>query len=138
MSRDPDEVDRYVADPLCGDDNPLTYGYLLDLFEVLGPPAGRLDAIACPVLVIAGDQDSSGAMGHHPTVLADSLKAAGVDVDLVLYPDARHELLNETNRDAVTADVLAWLRAHRWPTAFPSCDIERRNSDRGGVPGSGA
>jgi alpha-beta hydrolase superfamily lysophospholipase len=117
LSRDPDEVDRYVADPLCGDDNPLTYGYLLDLFEVLGPPARRLDAIVCPVLVIAGDHDPAGAMGHHPTVLADSLQAAGVDADLSLYPDARHELLNETNRDAVTADVIAWLRAHRSPTA---------------------
>ena len=37
LSRDPDEVDRYVADPMCGDDNPLTYGYLIDLFDVVAP-----------------------------------------------------------------------------------------------------
>ena len=31
------------------------------------------------------------------------------DVTVVLYPQARHEILNETNRDEVTADLLAWL-----------------------------
>jgi alpha-beta hydrolase superfamily lysophospholipase len=113
LSRDPAEVDLYVADPLSGDDNPLTYGYVLDLFAVLGPATTRLDAITCPVLVIAGDQDSAAAMGANPRGLADGLRAAGVPVDLTLYPGARHELLNETNRDQVTADIVAWLDAHR-------------------------
>jgi alpha-beta hydrolase superfamily lysophospholipase len=63
LSRDPDEVDRYIADPMCGDDNPLTSGYLLDLFEVLGPARSGLGSIACPVLVIAGDQDPAGGWG---------------------------------------------------------------------------
>ena len=74
LSRDPAEVDLYVADPFCGDDNPLTYGYLLDLFEVVAPAADRLAQIACPVLVIAGDQDPAAAMGAHPTGLADALR----------------------------------------------------------------
>src|SRR4029079_10418270 len=55
LSRDPDEVDRFIADPMCGDDNPLTYGYLIDLFEVVAPARDRLATIACPVFVIAGD-----------------------------------------------------------------------------------
>jgi alpha-beta hydrolase superfamily lysophospholipase len=38
-----------------------------------------------------------------------ALTAAGVDADLALYEGARHELLNETNRDEVTADVIGWL-----------------------------
>jgi alpha-beta hydrolase superfamily lysophospholipase len=109
LSRDEAEVDRYVADPMCGDDNALTYGYLIDLFDVVAPARDRLAAVRCPVLVIAGDQDPSGAMGAHPKTLAASLAAAGVPVDLTLYEGARHELLNETNRDEVTADVVAWL-----------------------------
>jgi alpha-beta hydrolase superfamily lysophospholipase len=111
LSRDPEEVDRYVADPFCGDDHPLTYGYLLDLFEVVAPAREELASVTCPVLVIAGDQDPAAGMGAHATKLADALDAAGVDVDLTLYPGARHELLNETNRDEVTADVVDWLEA---------------------------
>lgn len=111
LSRDPGEVDRYVADPLCGDDNPLTYGYLIDLFDVVAPARERLAAIGCPVLVIAGDQDPAAAMGAHPTHLADALTAAAVETELRLYEGARHELLNETNRDEITADVIDWLRS---------------------------
>lgn len=64
LSRDPDEVDRYLADPWCGDDNPLTYGYLIDLFEVLAPAVPRLADIGCPLLVIAGDQDPAAGRGR--------------------------------------------------------------------------
>jgi alpha-beta hydrolase superfamily lysophospholipase len=113
LSRDPAEVDAYVADPQCGDGNPLTYGYLIDLFEVVGPAPGRLGEIACPVLLIAGDRDPAAGDGAHPTALAKALTAAGVRNDLTLYPGARHELLNETNRDEVTADVVGWLDRHR-------------------------
>lgn len=113
LSRDPDEVDRYVADPLCGDDNPLTYGYLIDLFEVVAPARDRLGSVSCPVLVIAGDQDPAAGMGAHATAMAEALGAAGVDVEVTIYPGARHELLNETNCDAVTADVVGWLERHR-------------------------
>ncbi len=110
LSRDQEEVDRYIADPMCGDGNPLTYGYLLDLFDVVAPARDQLGSISCPVLVIAGDHDPAAGMGAHATKLADALRAAGGTVELTLYEGARHELLNETNRDAVTADVVDWLR----------------------------
>ena len=112
LSRDPEEVDRYIADPFCGDGNPLTYGYLLDLLEVVDPARARLAEISCPVYVIAGDQDPAAGMGEHATTLRRALRAAGVDADVTLYEGARHEILNETNRDDVTADVVAWLSAH--------------------------
>src|SRR5439155_10577298 len=106
LSRDAGEVDRYVADPMCGDDNPLTYGYLIDLFDVVVPARAKLASIGCPILVIAGDRDPAAAMGAHPTRLAEALRADGVEVDLKLYADARHELLNDTNRDQVTAEIV--------------------------------
>lgn len=111
LSRDPDEVDRYIADPMSGADNPLTYGYLLDLIEVLAPARDGFASIACPVLVIAGDQDPAAGMGAYPTKLASALRRAGVATTLTLYPGARHELLNETNRDEVTADVVSWMQS---------------------------
>ena len=112
LSRDADEVDRYIADPMCGDDNPLTYGYLIDLFEVVAAAREQLASIGCPVLVIAGDHDPAAGMGAHATALADALKAADVEIELTLYKDARHELLNETNRDEVTADIVNWFGSH--------------------------
>jgi alpha-beta hydrolase superfamily lysophospholipase len=113
LSRDPAEVDAYIADPYCGDANPLTYGYLIDLFAVVGPAPERLGEITCPVLLIAGDQDPAAGMGAHPTALAKALTAAGIENDLTLYEGARHELLNETNRDEVTTDIIGWLDRHR-------------------------
>ena len=47
----------------------------------------------------------------HATTLAAALEAAGVPVSLTLYEGARHELLNETNRDQVTADIVGWFEA---------------------------
>jgi alpha-beta hydrolase superfamily lysophospholipase len=94
---------------MCGDDNPLTYGYLIDLFDVVVPARAKLASITCPVFVIAGDHDPAAAMGAHATRLADALRAEGIAVDLEIYRGARHELLNETNRDQVTADVVDWL-----------------------------
>jgi alpha-beta hydrolase superfamily lysophospholipase len=111
LSRDADEVDRYIADPMCGDDNPLTYGFLIDLFDVVAPARGQLASIRCPVFVIAGDHDPAAAMGVHATTLADALEADGVDVDVALYEGARHELLNEVNRDQVTTDIIGWLQS---------------------------
>jgi alpha-beta hydrolase superfamily lysophospholipase len=111
LSRDPDEVDRYIADPMCGDDNPLTYGYLIDLFDVVALARDRLASISCPVFVIAGDHDPAAAMGAHATTLERALDAAGVPVGITLYEGARHELLNETNRDQVTADIIRWIES---------------------------
>jgi alpha-beta hydrolase superfamily lysophospholipase len=46
-------------------------------------------------------------------LLGQRYRNAGMaDVTVTLYPAARHEILNETNRDEVTADILTWLRAH--------------------------
>ena len=112
LSRDEAEVDRYIADPYCGDNNPLTFGYFIDLFDIVAPAAERVDAVSCPMLVIAGDQDPAAAMGAHATALATALAAKAVDVECKIYEGARHELLNETNRDDVTADIIAWLHAH--------------------------
>jgi alpha-beta hydrolase superfamily lysophospholipase len=97
---------------MCGDGNPLTYGYLIDLFDVVAPARQLLASISCPVFVIAGDHDPAAAMGAHATTLGHALEAAGVHVGLTLYDGARHELLNETNRDQVTADIVGWIESH--------------------------
>ena len=112
LSRDPAEVDLYIEDPFCGVGNPLTYGYLNELFSVLAPavePSAIEAGPRIPVLFIAGDMDPAGEMGAHPRALEKRLRDAGLDTTAHYYPEARHELLNETNRDEVHADVIAWL-----------------------------
>jgi alpha-beta hydrolase superfamily lysophospholipase len=112
LSRDPDEVDKYVADPLCGDDLPLTYGFVTELFA-LSHPAMQPDAIATiprlPVLLITGEMDPAAGMGANARELEKRLRDAGLDVTAHYYDGARHEVLNETNRDEVHRDVVAWL-----------------------------
>lgn len=110
LSRDEAEVDLYAADPLCGDAHPLTFGYLIDVFHLVAPLVDQLADITCPVMVIAGGQDPAAGMGEFARIAAAALGRAGVTTDLTVYEDARHELLNEFNRDEVTADILEWLR----------------------------
>src|SRR5262249_38751951 len=63
-----------------------------------------------PIYLLAGDRDPVGAMGAGPRNLAECYRDAGLtNVELKLYPGGRHEMLNETNRDEVTNDLVAWL-----------------------------
>jgi alpha-beta hydrolase superfamily lysophospholipase len=72
-------------------------------------PAGIATVPKMPVLMITGERDPAAGMGANARELESRLRAAGLDVTARYYPDARHELLNETNRDEVTADVIAWI-----------------------------
>jgi len=113
LSRDASEVARYVADPLCG--FVLTAGSLADLATAL-QGLYRREHLAkiprgLPLYVIAGERDPVGGRAGVDKLCAE-LRAAGLErVDERIYPDARHELLNETNRDEVTAELRRWLRA---------------------------
>lgn len=110
LSRDTDEVDKYVADEACGWVAPTPPGFatLRAASDDTAVAAVRDDL---PILVISGDADPVGGPGGAgPKAVAERYRSVGVqDVELILYPDARHELLNETNRDEVTADILAFL-----------------------------
>ena len=63
-----------------------------------------------PVYVFVGDQDPINRKLEGLTPLIEAYKAAGLAVTLKVYPGGRHEMLNETNRDEVVGDLLAWLQ----------------------------
>ncbi len=66
-----------------------------------------------PILIVSGERDPSGHDGVGPRAVRDQYSSVGiVDVTCTLYPGARHEIFNETNRDEVTQDVISWLDAH--------------------------
>lgn len=115
LSRDEAEVDAYVADPWCGWEVPG------DVIPSLFAPASRLADPALlarirsdlPLLIASGDADPLAGGGALIQLLGQRYRDAGIaDVTVKLYPAARHEILNETNRDEVIADIVAWLRAH--------------------------
>jgi alpha-beta hydrolase superfamily lysophospholipase len=113
LSRDDDEVDAYIADPLCGDGNRLTYGYVVATMEATATVMDAGAIAQAPkhlsVLLITGDADPVSNGGLQVRELERRLRDAGLDVSAEYYAGARHELLNETNRDEVHADVVAWL-----------------------------
>ncbi len=114
LSRDTAEVDKYIADPMCGDNAPLTMGFVVEMMrggiDTWAEENERKVPLDLPILLITGEADpvSEGAATVHQ--LEDRYTANGVkDVTGLYYPEARHELLNETNRDGVMRDVADWL-----------------------------
>ena len=111
LSRDPDEVDKYIADPLCG--GPYTTGLWWDLLgglkEISSIDALRSIPASLPILITGGADDPvGGAKGM--LKLADAYQRSGHEkVDKAIYADGRHEMLNEINRDEFTADLLRWI-----------------------------
>lgn len=113
LSRDDAEVDEYIADPMCGDGNPVTAGFLAGMLGLL-QDAGSEEAIASiapgtPALLVTGEADPVSNGGEAVRVLEQRYRDAQVDVTAYYYPEARHELLNEVNRDEVTADIVRWI-----------------------------
>ncbi|QIK76662.1 alpha/beta fold hydrolase [Nocardioides piscis] len=115
LSRDEAEVDLYVADPMCG--FPLPDSTVPALFAAAGTLADP-QALAgirkdLPILIASGSDDPLAGGGELVQLLGQRYRDAGVeDVTVTVYDGARHEIFNETNRDEISADVVAWLDAH--------------------------
>ena len=105
-------VDAYKADPLCG--QPFTVGAFKDFFQLLEQLALEKDKDKIPkdlpVLFIAGMKDPVGNMSKGVLKAYNRCKVWGLtDVDIFLYKDDMHEVLNETDREDVFRDVIGWL-----------------------------
>lgn len=114
LSRDEKEVDAYIADPYCG--FPFTAGAYRDLFRLMmsltRPKNLNKLPKALPVYIIGGEKDPVGALGRGVPAIAKEYEAFGLrDVTMKIYPGARHELLNETNRAEVMEDLVSWMDA---------------------------
>jgi len=114
LSRDPAEVDAFMRDPLCG--YVCSVSYYIDIVEGLRY-IHRKDVMAriprkLPILLASGSEDPVGAAPGTLDRLFEAYRRLGIeDVEKRVYPGARHEILNEINRDEVMADVASWLEA---------------------------
>ncbi len=114
LSRDEAEVDKYVADPLCGFDCSIaTWIGLLDaLTRIASDEALKKMNKATPVYVFSGTDDPVGEKTKGVKRLLRQYEKHGFSaITHKFYSDGRHELLNETNRDEVTADFITWLQS---------------------------
>jgi alpha-beta hydrolase superfamily lysophospholipase len=110
LSRDPAVAEAFAADPLTFNADVLKLFGVIDGLRLFGRPARRLPDR--PMLIQIGSEDS---LGGEKSVrkLADAYRRRSglTDVDVIIYPGGRHEIFNETNQDAVRADLIAWLDA---------------------------
>lgn len=112
LSRLPENADAFAADPLIADNfTAQAYHDMLGGMLTNYDPR-RLAALdtSIPILILSGDADPIGEYGKGVRRLLSDYQALGYnDATMILYEGARHELLNETNRDQVTADILNWM-----------------------------
>ena len=104
---------NYEADPLCG--FPFTAAGYRALFTGLASISGTGWASQVPkdlpLLLLAGEEDPVGAWGKGPRQVAQWLAETGhPKAELVLYPEMRHEILNERGKEQVWEKVLAFLQ----------------------------
>lgn len=112
LSRDAEEVAKYMADPWCGHD--CTVQLWLDLIEAVTRMHRRramaLLPARLPSLLVAGDSDPMSNQGKGVPALFRQLHKAGLEkLSLFEYAGGRHEILNDRCRDDVTADIIDWL-----------------------------
>ncbi len=112
LSRDEAEVDAYVNDPLCG--FTVTAQALFEMLDAAVRFSSRdqIERIPkdLPIHLIAGERDPVNAGMSGIETLLQRYRDAGLrQLSSKFYPEGRHEMFNETNRDEVTKDLIAWL-----------------------------
>ncbi|MDA3809693.1 MAG: alpha/beta fold hydrolase [Spirochaetaceae bacterium] len=115
LSRDRDQVDKYVADPLCGFicTSSHFYDFAEGLIRVCSDHIYKLVPKYLPVFLYSGDHDPVGENSLLVKEVYNNYKKAGlVDVSMELNIGGRHESLNEINKEEVYRIFLQWLKNH--------------------------
>lgn len=112
LSKDPAVCAAYLRDPLCA--FKFTVSAYYELFSMLrecsDPRWYAQMPKALPILLLSGEKDPVGNMGAGPREVYSGLLRAGCrDVELLLYPEGRHEMFNEVEQEQVRGDLLRWL-----------------------------
>lgn len=110
LSRDNVQVDKYVADPLCG--YCCTTGFFREFMRGLAKLNKGVKNVPLdlPILIMSGAQDPVGANGKSVKKLYEMYRNLGIkDVTMNLYENGRHEMLNEINKDDVIKDIVNWI-----------------------------
>ncbi len=108
-------VSEYIKDPLCGGVLPASFYYSLFslIRETLKEKNFQKIPNTLPVLIISGKEDPFGRYGKGAVALYRRYQSLGFeDLDIKLYENSRHEILNEKNKIKVYSDLLLWIKKH--------------------------
>lgn len=111
LSRDEAQVDAYVADPMCGFgiDTQSAKDMFVGARRLADPAQVAAIRSSLPVYIAVGEADPVNGALTVLQPLVDRLREAGLtDVTVVTYPEARHEILNETNSAEVISSLMMW------------------------------
>lgn len=112
LTRDRNEVKKYIDDPYCG--YIATTGFYYDLLSGLdiihkNNEVNKIDK-NLPFFFFSGDQDPVGNHTKGVIGVIEQFKKHGIKkIDYTFYKEGRHEMLNETNREEVTNDIIQWI-----------------------------
>ena len=114
LSRDETEVDKYIADSMCGFlcSTQLWLDVLGAIAEAAQPEFRARVPKQLPMYLVSGSRDTANEEGRGSTALAEYYRSHGMEkVSYRIFPQARHETLNETNREEVTEHLVDWMNA---------------------------
>ncbi len=109
LTRDEEVFKKYQVDEYCG--HPFPVSFYRSLFREVGKLNKNIKYIPTDlkIMLIYGDQDPLGGKGKLIQKLFNKYRKANLDVTIKGYEGARHELLNEINKDEVRQDILDFL-----------------------------
>lgn len=109
LSRDPAVAQAFRADPYTTERRLQQLFGWVDSFRLTSRPSRRIPS-ELPLLIMVGSDDPVAGERSAVRLLRDYAHRCGlVDVQLIVYEGARHEVFNETNRSEVRADLIRWL-----------------------------
>lgn len=113
LSRDEDQVDKYINDPYCG--TTFTSGFWVHFLKGLkyinSVQAYNSTPNELPIYIFSGAKDPVGDGGKGVKEVYKRYIAEGANaITMKLYPDGRHEMLNETNHEKVKQDLISWIK----------------------------
>lgn len=114
LSRDTQQVDKYIADPLCGGICSVSFYKNLTCGMARMGKSERIQKVSkdLPVYIQGGSMDPVSAKGKGLYALRDQYTALGLSrVELDVYDGARHEIFNEINREEVYRNTLAFINS---------------------------
>ena len=126
LSRDEAQVDKYVNDEYCG--FVCTTAFFENMFETIRQiQSDRFMTLTrpnLPVYLFSGEMDAVGNYTKGVKKTYELYRKYGVtDIEMKLYKDGRHEMLNEINKKEVYEDVLKWMMKRIKKMSFTSCHL---------------